>query len=95
MSNFVISFRSRPDNRADAAEEAEWGKWFGEIGSQLADTGHRVGRVSALGSSEGLGDALSGYVVVSAEDFDAAVEIARGCPGLRHGRGVEVGETVA
>jgi hypothetical protein len=95
MSSFVISFRSPLNNRPDAAEEAEWGNWFGEIASHIADSGHRVGRVSGLGSSTGLGDALSGYVVVDAEDFDVAVEIARGCPGLRHGRGVEVGETVA
>jgi len=94
MSKFVIAFRSPPNNRPDPTEEAEWGTWFGQIGSQIADFGHRVGRVSALGSSEGLGDGLSGYVVVNAADLDAATQIASGCPGLRHGRGIEIGETV-
>jgi hypothetical protein len=94
MSSFVISFRSPLNNRPDATEEAEWGKWFGEIGSHVADSGHRVSRVSALGSRTDLVDALAGYIVVDAADFDAALEIARGCPGLRHGRAVEVGETV-
>jgi hypothetical protein len=94
VSNFVISFRSPENNRPDATEEAEWQRWFGEIGSQVADFGHRVGRVSSLGSSTVHGDALAGYVVVEASDFDSALAIAKGCPGLRHGRGVEVGETV-
>jgi hypothetical protein len=33
-------------------------------------------------------------VVVDAADFDAAVEVAKGCPGLSHGGGVEVGEAI-
>jgi hypothetical protein len=94
MSNFVIAFRSPQNNRPDATEEAEWQQWFSEIGGQVANFGHRVGRVSSMGSSTGNDDALAGYVVVQADDFDAALAIAKDCPGLRHGRGIEVGETV-
>ena len=32
----------------------------------------------------------TGYFVVEAEDWDAAVEIARGCPALTHGETVEL-----
>ena len=33
-----------------------------------------------------------GYSLVTADDIEAAVEQAEGCPGLRDGFGVEVGE---
>ena len=94
MASFVISFRSPLNSRPDASEEAEWQRWFGELGGTVTDLGYRVGRVRALGSGERRGDALAGYVVIDADDLDKAVEVAQGCPGLRHGRGVEVGEAV-
>jgi hypothetical protein len=94
MANFVLSFRARQGRAVGADEEAEWGSWFGEIGSSIADFGHRVGRVRALGDGPGDESALAGYVIVTAPDLDAAVTLAGGCPGLRHGGGVEVGEAV-
>jgi hypothetical protein len=94
MAKFVLSFRAATDRQADADQEAAWGKWFEQIGASVAEWGHRVGRVSALGSAKSSSDALAGYVVVEADDLSAAVSIAEGCPGLRHGGGVEVGEAV-
>jgi hypothetical protein len=35
---------------------------------------------------------LGGYSLISAESIDEAVELARNCPFLRLGGGVEVGE---
>lgn len=99
MSTYVLSFRGRSDRTASTAEEAAWGQWFQEIGGSVADFGHRVGRVTALGSSgtdTGAGrDVLTGYVLINAADLEAAVAIAKGCPGLQHDGGVEVGETIA
>jgi hypothetical protein len=94
MANFVLSFRSQQGRTVSADEEAEWGAWFGEIGGSVADFGHRVGRVCALGDAAADHSALAGYVVITATDLEAAVELAKGCPGLRHGGGVEVGEAV-
>jgi hypothetical protein len=95
MAQYVLAFRSDPNRTASADEEAAWGSWFGELGAAVADFGNRVGRAQMLGGPSGPGGALSGYVVITAEDFDAAVALARGCPGLRSGGQVEVGETVA
>jgi hypothetical protein len=94
MAKFVLSFRGRQGRTVSGDEEAEWGAWFGEIGGSIADFGHRVGRVRALGDGASDKSALAGYVVVTAADLDAAVELANGCPGLRHGGGVEVGEAM-
>lgn len=96
MPSYVLSFRGQADRVADPDQEAAWGQWFGEIGGRITDFGHRVGRASSLGArAAGDGrDVLAGYVVISAADFDEAVDVAAGCPGLKHGGGVEVGEAV-
>jgi hypothetical protein len=93
VSNFVFAFRSARDQTADAAEEAVWGTWFNEIGANIAEFGHRVGETRPVGNC-GEGSALSGYLVVNADDLASGVALANGCPGLQHGGGVELGTTV-
>jgi hypothetical protein len=93
MSSYVLAFRSPEDRVVDADEEAAWGQWFQQIGASVVDFGHRVGRVRTLGPGTD-GRVLAGYVVVGADTLDAAVALAQGCPGLRHGASVEVGATV-
>jgi hypothetical protein len=95
VSRFVLSFRSPTDRTASTDEESAWMRWFEQIGGSVADFGQRVERVSALGSAEHTRDALAGYVIIEAADVPAAVAIAKGCPGLHHGGGVEVGQPVA
>jgi hypothetical protein len=98
MSNYVLSFRSQADRTASADEEAAWGAWFQQIGSCIVDFGGRVGRVSSLGNTAGDAGAnpavLSGYITIQADDLESAVGVAKGCPGLTQGGGVEVGEIV-
>jgi hypothetical protein len=94
MSNYVLSFRGQSDRPAGADEEAAWGQWFQELGGAVVDFGNRIGRTTALGSAGSDGNVLTGYVVIAADDFESAVALAKGCPGLAHGGGVEVGEPV-
>lgn len=90
MSKYVFAFKTQESRVPTEAEEAEWGKWFQELGSTVTD-GNRVGQSRQLGATGVLG----GYVVVDAGSLDAAVEIAQGCPALRHDGGIEVAEVVA
>jgi hypothetical protein len=90
MSKFVFAFRTREGRIPSASEEAEWTKWFQQLGGAVTEYGNRVGRSHRLGEVGGLG----GYIVVEARSLDAAVELAKGCPGLHHEGGVEVGEVV-
>ena len=93
MSHYVLSFRVPGDVTAGPDVEAEWGQWFGALGGTVVDFGNRVGEVEALGLK---GDGqLAGYVVIEAADLPAAVAVAKGCPGLNYGGGVEVGSVVA
>lgn len=93
MSTYVLSFRGRSDRASDPEQEAAWGQWFGEIGGSIVDFGNRVGPATTLG--EGAANTvLTGYLLIQADSYDAAVEVAKGCPGLDHGGAVEVGEMV-
>ena len=89
---YVLSFRARSGQAPSPEHEAAWGQWLREIGADVV-AGDRVGRVAGLGET-GEGTALGGYVVINADDYDAATALAKGCPGIQHGGGVEVGEII-
>ncbi len=93
MSKFVLSFRAPKSRTLTAAQEAAWGEWFGQIRGRIADFGNRVGEASPLGNV-GADTTLGGYTVIDADDLESAVALAKGCPGLQHGGGVEVGAIV-
>jgi hypothetical protein len=94
MSSFVLSFRSAPDVMASQEEIDAWGAWFQGLGSSIVDMGSRVGDVTLLGASAGA-NALSGYTIIEAKDGAAALDIAKGSPGLTYGGSVEVGQLIA
>jgi hypothetical protein len=94
MPNFVLSFRGNPQRALSADQEAAWYQWFKDIGGSIVDPGNRVGESKALGDGQGK-TVLSGYSVISAVDLDAAVILAKGCPGLAQDGAVEVGEIIA
>jgi hypothetical protein len=93
MSKFVLSFRAPKNRTLNKADEAAWGEWFGKIGADVADFGNRVGEASPLGNI-GADTVLGGYTVINADDLEAAVALAKGCPGLHQGGGVEVGTVI-
>ncbi|MGH3597545.1 MAG: YciI family protein, partial [Mycobacterium sp.] len=90
MSSYVLTFRN-PGVDPTAEQEDAWSAWFSRIGSQITDFGSRVGRTAMLGDPADAGDRLAGYIVIAADNLDAAVQIASGCPGLSSGGRVEVG----
>lgn len=76
---------------------AEWMAWFGEMGDAVVDGGNPLGMsktVSAGGvADDGGANPASGYTIVNANDMDAAVAMAKGCPMVKSGNGsVEVAE---
>ena len=91
MAKYVFSFRVPSGYAPHAGTAAEWQAWFGGLGSALVDVGHAVTDYASLGEVGGSGSRMIGYSVVSAEDIDSAVALAKDCPALRVGGGVEVG----
>jgi hypothetical protein len=94
MATYVFAFRSPRDRAASPDEEKAWGDWFQSLGGKVTDFGQRVGNVQTVGGDTGE-RALSGYVLVEAGSLSEAAGLAEGCPGLKSGTQVEVGETIA
>jgi hypothetical protein len=92
MAKFVISYRAPRGYVPGRADDvAAWAAWFGGMGASLADIGTPVREVTQLGDC-GASQRLRGYTVVTADDLQAALALAKGCPGLADpGFGVEVG----
>jgi hypothetical protein len=92
MPKFVISYRAPRDYVPGRADDmAAWAAWFDGMGSNLAEIGNPVREVTQLGEC-GASQRLRGYSVVTADDLQAALVLAKGCPGLADpGFGVEVG----
>jgi len=91
-----------------SAEQAEammkkWMDWIGGIAAQnkLASKGNRLqssGRIVkndnivTNGPYTDIKESIGGYTIIKADNYDEAVEIAKGCPVLLTGGNVEVRE---
>jgi hypothetical protein len=80
--------RARSISSADTA--AAWEAWFDQLGSHLVDLGNPVFERTPVGTC-GTPLPLGGYTLITANDFAEALELARGCPVVPAGGGVEVG----
>ncbi|MBW2462116.1 MAG: hypothetical protein JRH11_10755 [Deltaproteobacteria bacterium] len=77
---------------------AKFGAWQEKFKDSVVDMGGKLGGgklVTAEGQSDGpfveVKELVGGYMIVSAETLEGAIEVARECPGLvRPGSGVEV-----
>jgi hypothetical protein len=102
MSKYLLAYHggSMPDSEADqAAVMAAWGNWFTTLGAAVADGGAPCAAsttIAADGSASAGGgpNPVSGYSLITADDLDAAVALAKGCPILDAGGSIEVAETV-
>lgn len=94
MTKYLFTYRA-PDGHTpgDSEEMAAWGVWFQDMGPNLVDYGNPVSHGSTVGDC-GSDTRLNGYSVVTASDLESAVAVAKACPGLGRGMGVEVSELV-
>ena len=91
MATFVFAYRMPNDfapGRPDTV--AAWTAWFEGMGANLADQGKPVLEPATLGYC-GDGTRLGGYSLVTADDLETALAVAKGCPALHEGAGIEVG----
>lgn len=97
MPKFMFAYHGggMPETEeAQQAAYAAWGAWLGAHQADFVDSGAPVGysyTVSEGGiTKDGGSNPLSGYGIVQAVDYDAACEIAKGCPIVADGGSVEV-----
>ncbi len=91
MAKFVFSYRMPKDYTPGRPESvAAWTAWFEGMGASVTDPGQPVSQSATLGEC-GDDTRLGGYSLITADDLDAALALAKGCPALQEGAGVEVG----
>ncbi len=99
MGDFIYVYHG--GKRPDTPEEGEkvmaaWQAWMGGMGDSLKNPGNPVGMSKTVHSGgvddNGGANPVSGFTIVSAESFDEAVEMAKGCPIMDDGGTVEVAE---
>lgn len=94
MATFVFAYRAPKDYTPGSPEKtAAWSGWFASLGASVQDVGNPVVRRTSVGQC-GDETVLGGYSLVTAEDLESAVILAKGCPFASSGGGVEVGELV-
>lgn len=99
MSNFLLVFHggSMPESQEEGAKVMKaWTDWFAEIGDALVDGGNpasNVREIASNGSVSTVQGGPTGYSIIKADDIDAAVKIAKGCPVLAGGASLQVVET--
>jgi hypothetical protein len=92
MPTYVLVYRGTNGYTPTPETTAAWRAWFGGMGEQLVDLGKPADARGAVGNCDPATTELDGYSLISAENMDAALAIAKGCPHLDHDGGVEVGQ---
>ena len=101
MANYLLIYHPNPDAGAGGdmgpptdEEMAAWGAWFESLGEAVVDGGNPISHAMTLtptGVSDGGGvNPATGYSMISANDMDAALAHAKGCPIIAGGGSIEV-----
>jgi hypothetical protein len=89
MANYVIAYRVPADYKP--ADPKQWQDWFGGLGDSLVDVGRAVTDYASAGEVGGSDSHFVAYSVINADSLDDALAIAKTCPVMSVGGGVEVG----
>ncbi len=105
MKEFMMIFRSadsveRPTPTEMQAQVKVWQDWIGGIAAQGKFVGTnalgiegkvvRANNVVTDGPYMEVKEMVGGYIIVKADNIDAAVKLSEGCPTLSYGGSVEV-----
>ena len=91
MATFVFTYRAPEDYTLGTPEGiAAWSSWFDSMGAHVADAGQPVAASTTVGDCGEI-RRLGGYSLITADDLGEAVALAKGCPFVGQGGGVEVG----
>jgi len=91
MTTYLFTFRPPAGYAPSADTFGAWADWQLELGARLKDRGNPGFAACSLGASVAE-TTLGGYSLIRAGGLDAAVALARGCPMLTAGGGVEICE---
>ena len=92
---FVYYGKWETDPKKVAKSMDAWGKWFAGLGKAVVDGGAPLmpGKiVSAAGIKSPRTKLMTGYSIMQAANMDAALKMAKSCPGITAGQDVAVYE---
>lgn len=110
MKDYLVLIRGGDARMADLTEAetaAHMERWNVFMGG-LAQSGNLAGGLplgqdgrvlTTAGSSEGVvnsenGQAIGGYLMIKAENYDQAVELSKACPVFEHNGNLEIRECI-
>ena len=93
MAKFILTYRYPTDYEAlaDPNSLEAWASFLREIGPNVVDPGWPVFEQPMIVGTAGTATRLAGYSVVDVDDAETAARLAKKCPTLAKGGGVEVG----
>ena len=96
MDKFLVVFRGATIGEAEGPQHVPqaWDDWYAALGSALVDRGAlsygSIEMANRLLGPKLSSSAMSGYSIIAAADFDAAVEIVNSCPIFDEKGSVEI-----
>ena len=92
MTTFLFTYRA-PANyvRGTAEDVAAWTAWFDSMNAAVVNIGNPVAESATVGDCGNKVLPLDGYSLITADDLDAALAMAKGCPLMSRDGNVEVG----
>lgn len=91
MPKFILALRAPKGYEPSPTPTPVWTNWFQLLDSSVVDIGRPVLERSTVGNC-GAGTVLRGYSLIATDSRDAALTLARACPLVATGGGVEIGE---
>ncbi len=99
MSEYILTYHGgrKPDSPEEGAQHmAAWRAWAEDLGDAVVNRGTPLGSAKVVnaegGNDKAAGQSMSGFSVVTADDIDAAVAMARKCPFIDLDGTLEVAE---
>jgi hypothetical protein len=91
MQKFIFTYRP-PKGTTPGGDDvmAAWRAWFDGLGANLVEYGNPVFERSQVGNCSD-NTVLGGYSIVTADDLESALALAKSNPAVARGGGVEVG----
>jgi hypothetical protein len=93
MAKFLFTYRAPEGYTLGSGSMEAWGAFFESLDGHVVERGNPVAARSAVGATV-QGTTLGGYSVIEADDLESAATLAKGCPFVGEGGGVEVGELI-
>jgi hypothetical protein len=92
MTQYLFTYRSVPgyDWFGDPSGLPDWQTFLEAIEENMVDPGWPSFEPAQLLGQTGASTQVGGYSVVTADSLDAAAAMAKGCPTMSRGGGVEV-----